>query len=128
MIKKITPNMMVDDVNKTVDFYKDILCCFDLVVSEPEKGPFDWAMVSCEDNELMFQSRESLCESIPLFKDIKSGGSMVVYIEMEDIEECYNRIKDRVTIIKDLQRTECGTVEFIIKDCNDYILVFAEPD
>ena len=24
-IKKLTPNLMIEDVNKTIDFYKDIL-------------------------------------------------------------------------------------------------------
>ncbi len=126
MLKKITPNMMVEDVNKTVDFYRNILCCFELIVSDPKKGQFDWAMIACEDNELMFQSRKSLGKSIPGFKDIKTGGSMVAYIEMEDVEELYNRIKDKVTVIKDLHKTHYGSTEFIIKDCNGYVLVFAE--
>lgn len=126
MIKKITPNMMVDDVNKTVDFYRETLSCFELVISDPKQGQFDWAMVSCEDNELMFQSRKSLSKSIPGLKDTKSGGSMIVYIEMDNIEELYNRIKNRVTVIKDLHRAYYGATEFIIKDINDYIVVFAK--
>jgi len=38
----------------------------------------------------------------------------------------YDRIKDKVTIIKDLHTTHYGMVEFIIKDCNGFVSVFAE--
>jgi len=127
MLKKITPNLMVEDVNYTVDFYRDVLGCFELVSSDPKEGRLDWAMVACEDVELMFQSRKSLSKSVPVFEDIKIGGSLVIYIEMEDVEELYDRIKkDKVTIIKDLHTTHYGMVEFIIKDCNGFVLVFAE--
>ena len=118
--------MMVEDVNKTVDFYKDILCCFELVASNPRKGKFEWALVTCEDNDIMFQSRSSLSKSIPEFSNKEIGGTLVTYIETENITEIYNRIKNKVKIIKDIYKTNYGAVEFIISDCNGYILVFAE--
>jgi hypothetical protein len=31
MLKKLTLNLVVDDVNKTVDFYQSIMGCFELV-------------------------------------------------------------------------------------------------
>ncbi len=118
--------MMVDDVNKTVDFYMDILCCFDLVASNPGKGKFEWALVTCEDNDIMFQSRDSLTGSIPEFSNMETGGTMVIYIETENAVEIYNRIKNKVEVIKGIYKTDYGAVEFIVRDCNGYILVFAE--
>ena len=43
-VKKLTPNIMVEHVNNTVDFYRDVLG-FALLTSVPEQGTFDWAMM-----------------------------------------------------------------------------------
>ena len=45
---------------------------------------------------------------------------------MDHLKELYKRIKDKVTVIKKLHTTPYGIQEFIIKDCNGFILVFAE--
>ena len=42
-LKKLTPNLMVEHVNDTVTFYKDVLG-FTLLASVPEEGEFNWAM------------------------------------------------------------------------------------
>ena len=43
-LKKMTPNLMVEDVNNTIAFYKDILS-FELLATVPETGQFNWAMM-----------------------------------------------------------------------------------
>ena len=40
-LKKLTPNLMVEDVNETVTFYQDVLG-FALLASVPEEGQFNW--------------------------------------------------------------------------------------
>jgi len=126
MLKKATPNLMVEDVNRVVEFYRDILTCFELVDSEPVSGSLEWAMLRCGEVQLMFESRRSLSKIIPLFKDKEIGGSLVIYIELSNIKSLYYRIKDKVKIIQDLSATDYGTLEFIIQDCNGFVLVFAE--
>jgi len=126
MLKKATPNLMVEDVNRTVEFYRDILTCFELVDSEPVSGSLEWAMLRCGEVQLMFESRRSLSKIIPLFKDKEIGGSLVIYIELSNIKSLYYRIKDKVKIIQDLSATDYGTLEFIIQDCNGFVLEFAE--
>jgi hypothetical protein len=126
MIKKITPNLIVRDVNKTVKFYKDKLGIFELSCWDPKKGSHDWAMMRCEDSEIMFQSIESIIEKVPSFKDREIGGTVVIYIEIENIEQIYDWIKDRVKIVKDLHVTPYKMKEFLVEDNNGFILSFAE--
>ena len=40
----------------------------------------------------------------------------------------YTKLKDRVRIIRELETTGYGMREFYIKDCNGYILAFAESE
>jgi len=124
-LKKLTPNLMVEDVNETVAFYKDVLG-FALLASVPEEGQFNWAMMQHDAVEIMFQSRASLTEDVPLFKDKAIGGSLTLYIDVEDIKGLYGQVQNRVTILHEMTTTFYGTREFTIQDCNGYILTFAQ--
>ena len=126
MLKKLTPNLIVDDVNKTIEFYQSTRGCFELVLTDPKKGQFDWALMRCEDVELMFQSKKSLKDKIPAFQEMKSGGSVIIYIEVDSIEPLYNWIKDRVKVVSELSDTQYRMREFLIEDCNGFIIAFAE--
>lgn len=121
---KLTPNLMVEDVDRTVDFYRDVLG-FTLAATAPEQRPFDWAMVSSGGAELMFQSRPSLSGEVPALRDRKIGGALTIYIEVEDVEALYAQVKDRLPIVVDMHDTFYGACEFSAQDCNGYILSFA---
>ncbi len=126
MLKKITPNLIVEDVNATIKWYQNVLGCFETIVTEPESGKFNWALMACEDVEIMFQSKSSIKKYIKEFDCSDKGCNAVMYIEMEYLEGFRNRIKDKIEIIRDLHTTLYGIKELAIKDCNGYILVFAE--
>ena len=135
MYKKLTTNMMVEDITRTVDFYSDVLG-FEFVMGVPEdsqeivttmqKGQaLGFAIMKCGDIEMMFQAKKSLTEEIPEFSGMEIGGSLAFYIDVEDVKGLYAELKDKVTIIKDMQTTFYGKQEFYIRDCNGYILTFA---
>ena len=58
-LKKLTPNLMVEDVNETVTFYQDVLG-FALLASVPEEGQFNWAMMQHDAVEIMFFAARSI--------------------------------------------------------------------
>ena len=47
---------------------------------------------------------------------------------MTGINDLYEKIKDKVTIYKGLEKTFYGATEFSIVDNNNYILTFAEHE
>jgi uncharacterized glyoxalase superfamily protein PhnB len=124
-LKKLTPNIMVEDVNRTIEFYKEFLS-FELLVTVPEEGQFAWAMMKRDTVEIMFQSRTSLGEEIPALQQKEIGGSLTFYIEVEDLQELYTHLKENVTIVQDMHTTFYGAREFAIQDCNGFILSFSE--
>lgn len=125
-LKKLSPNLMVEDVNRTIDFYRDILG-FTLITTVPEEGQFGWALMQRDGIEIMFQSRESLSQDMPIFKGRAIGSSLNFYIEVTGLKEFHQRIKAQVKIVEDFRTTFYGMQEFAIEDCNGYILSFAEP-
>ena len=90
MLKKLTPNLMVEDVRHTLTFYQDILG-FDVVMTLPETAPFDFAIVRRDGVELMFQSRQSLSENVPALADSAIGASQTFYIEVTGISDLYQQ-------------------------------------
>ncbi len=126
MLKKLTPNLIVDDVNATVKWYQDILGCFEVVVTDPDKGKLNWVLMSCEDVEIMFQSKDSIAKSVEGLTNSGNGGNVIIYIELEYLKGLRKRIKGKVEVVKDIHTTTYGIQEFAIRDCNGFILVFAE--
>ena len=125
MLKKMTPNLMVEDVNRTIAFYTGVLG-FESLTTVPEQGQFDWGMMKSEGVEIMFQARSSLGEDIPALADAAIGGSLTFYIEVAGLMALYERLKGQVEIVQDLHTTFYGTQEFTFQDCNGYILAFSE--
>lgn len=135
-MKKITPNIMVADVNATVDYYKNNLN-FQIVMGVNEQkevkmgdsatgSTLTWAMIKNGDVEIMLQREDSMIEELPEFKRLKIGGTFTLYISMQDVKTFYGKIKDKVEIVKDMHKTFYGANEFVIKDLNGYIVYFAE--
>jgi len=125
VLRKLTPNLGVEDVDRTIKFYKDILG-FELVLAVPPGGSTDWAVMRCGDVEMMFQSRTSLIEEIPVLKDREIGGALDFYVEVEDIKQLYANLEGKVTLVRDLHTTSYGMQEFLIQDCNGFVLAFGE--
>ena len=121
----LSPNIFVKDINKTIDFYKQI--GFSVVTTVPEKGDFVWAMMTCGNVTFMFQTFDSLGTDIPEIKR-QNGGSLLFYIKLKNIRIFFDSIKDKVMVLKGLDKTFYGATEFSITDNNGYVLTFAEDE
>lgn len=121
----LSPNIFVKDINKTIDFYRQL--GFELINTVPDQGDYVWAMMKCGNVTFMFQTFESLGDELPVISR-NDGGSLLLYIGLKNIETFFENIKDKVTVVKDLEKTFYGATEFSIKDNNGYLLTFAEDE
>lgn len=124
-MESVSPNIYVKDINATIDFYKQL--GFEVTASVPEAAPFIFAMMVCGKVTFMFQTFESLANELP---DVsrQAGGSLLLYIQTKEIRKFYERIKNKVKVIKGLETTFYGATEFSILDNNSYVLTFAEDE
>ncbi len=121
----ISPNIFVKNINETIKFYQSIE--FEVVMKVPEEGDLVWVMMSCGSVSFMFQTFESLGSELPAISR-QDGGSLLLYIQTKEIRRFHNKIKDKVNVIKGLEKTFYGATEFSIIDNNGYILTFAENE
>jgi uncharacterized glyoxalase superfamily protein PhnB len=119
----IAPNIFVRDMNETIKLYE--LLGFKTIMKVPEEGDLLWAMMNCGNVNFMFQTFESLGEDIPEISR-QDGASQLLYIKIKSISSFFETIKDKVTIVKGLEKTFYGATEFSIQDNNGYVLTFAE--
>ena len=125
-LNSLTPNLMVNDVEETIEYYTDVLG-FTLLRTVPEKGKLDWAMVKRNDVLFMFQSVKSLKSDLPRLKGEKPGGGLTFYIKVDRITEFHEELfNNEVEIISELESTFYDTIEFSIVDVNGYVLTFSE--
>lgn len=137
MYKKITTNIIVEDVGRTLDFYERVLG-FGLVMAVPEDSqqivttretntPLAFAIVRQGGAELMFQSQRSLSRepAAPGAQEIVENISL--YIEVDHVKDLYRSLRNKVAIQTDLHATFYGMEEFYIRDPNGYVLGFASP-
>lgn len=125
-MESLSPNIFVENMHETIDFYKSI--GFQLVMTVPDTGSdLVWAMMTNGAVTFMFQTFESLGEELPNISR-KSGGSLLFYIKLKKIREFFELIKDKVSVLKGLEVTFYGATEFSIIDNNNYVLTFAEDE
>jgi len=127
-LKSLIVNLMVADVQRSVDFYNHVFG-FEVITTVPGENELVFALIKLDDVSIMLQSIKSFNDSKPEWKELKVGGSILLYIDVNDIKEVYKKAKaGNVEIVVDMYKTFYGTHEFAIKDCDGYLVSFAEDE
>jgi uncharacterized glyoxalase superfamily protein PhnB len=127
MFDTITTNIMVENVEKTMNFYCSMLG-FESILTVPSEGDiFDFAILKKDNISIMLQSKESLVEEYPTLNTDKIVPSFTLYITVKDIDKLYKEITNKnVKLAKEMHKTFYGKKEFAIFDNNSNILTIAE--
>jgi uncharacterized glyoxalase superfamily protein PhnB len=127
MFDTITTNIMVENVEKTMNFYCSMLG-FESILTVPSEGDiFDFAILKKDNISIMFQSKESLVEEYPTLNTDKIVPSFTLYITVKDIDILYKEITNKnVKLAKEMHETFYGKKEFAIFDNNSNIITIAE--
>jgi len=125
-MESLAPNIFTNDMKATIAFYE--LLGFKTTRSVPETGDdLVWAMMVNGGVTMMFQTYESLANELPEISR-RNGGSLLLYINLKNIHGFFDSVKDKVSVLKGLEKTFYGATEFSIKDNNGYVLTFAEHE
>ena len=130
------PTLSVANVAETVSFYQDTLWFSLEVCVGVDMDTLDTEMIDGETyihatvfrNEVSFTFLvdEYFKFEISYLEDCSRGGSVLFYIDVDDIAHAYKELEDKVEVVKPLETTWYGIREFFIRDNNGYILGFSE--
>lgn len=126
-LETLTPNLMVDDINQTINYYHGVLSFTTLDKMANDKGELIWARLKKGDVEIMFQQEDSLKAELPEIRKESIGGGFTLYITITGVDEFYEYLYTTADVVAQLKNKLYGMREFTIRDINGYYLTFAEP-
>jgi catechol 2,3-dioxygenase-like lactoylglutathione lyase family enzyme len=125
VFKKLTPNMIVSSVERSLEFYEGVLG-FTRGMTVPDASPFVFASVTSGPIEIFFNDRSTVAKESPLFAGMTFGGGNTMFIELDAVDALHDAIKDRVKIVMPITTQWYGMREFAIQDPDGYVITFAQ--
>ncbi len=115
-LQSVTPMLETRNMEATIAFYTDIIG-FDTENYMPEMG---WVSLRRDDVAIMF----TLPNTQRNLQQIIMSGSL--YINTENIDEVWEKLKDKCNICYPVEDFEYGMREFAVYDNNGYLLQFGQ--
>jgi lactoylglutathione lyase len=123
--KKLTPNLLVANVERSLAFYVDRLG-FARGMTVPDASPFVFASVTSGAVEIFFNDAATAIKEYPAFAGRALGATGTLYIEVDGVDALHERLKTAVTIVMPLVTQFYGAREFAFEDPDGYVITFAE--
>src|ERR1017187_6110560 len=124
--KKITPNLVVRNVEASLSFYRTVLG-FEPGFTVPDQPPYVFGSVTSSGVEIFFNDQKAVAEDYPALGAKPIGGSLTLLIEMEGIEEILAAIqKSGAKITMPLKQQFYGMREFAFEDPEGWVVTIAE--
>ena len=113
----IMPVLRVTDMQKAIDWYTDQLG-FELCWRKQGDRGGENSMLRAGAATMMLSTGQHL--------GAKPALTGTLYFNVEDVAQLYESVKNSVDLVWPLETMDYGTVEFGIRDCDGYVLAFAE--
>ena len=122
---KLTPNLIVASVERSLAFYADILG-FERGMTVPDRSPFVFASVTSGPVELFFNDAAAAIKEYPTFAGRPIGATGTLYIETKDVDALHEQLQSKTKVVMPLVTQFYGVREFAIEDPDGYVITFAE--
>jgi len=123
--KKLTPNLLVASVERSLAFYVDTLG-FERGMTVPDQSPFVFASVTSGPVEIFFNDAAGAVKEYPGFAGKPIGATGTLFIEVEGVDALHDRLAPKVKIVIPIVTQFYGMREFAIEDPDGYVITFAE--
>ena len=126
-LQKLAPNLIVADVQRSIDFYRDVLE-FTVTHTVPEQGPFAFAIVQRGGVEVFLNAPEPARAEYPALAEREIGGTLTLFFYVAGVRRAYEDVKDKAKVVMPLEVKWYGMTEFAIEDPDGYVITFAERE
>jgi lactoylglutathione lyase len=123
--KKLTPNLLVANVERSLAFYVDTLG-FERGMTVPDAPPLVFASVTSGSVEVFFNDAATAVKELPVFTGKPIGATGTLFIEVDGVDALHDRLKPTVKIVMPIVTQFYGMREFAFEDPDGYVITFAE--
>ena len=117
MSQTVIPMIHVPDVSAAVDWYTSI--GFKVIRQNEDNGEINWAKLSFGNSELMLNAGGK--------PSTDNRREVDLYITTDNVDDVYQRLKDRVQVVENLYNAFYGMREFVVRDINGFWVTFGQP-
>lgn len=121
MIQQLTPNLPTDAIEPTAAFFSKI--GFEVTVRVPEEGPMGFAILANGNQQVMYQTRQSLAEDDKIFAD--AGSPVFLYVTVSDLDGVVAKLAGYEIVMAE-RTTFYGAREVSFREPSGHIVTFAE--
>ena len=118
-LKKLTPNLVVSSLEKSLAFYRDVLG-FAVTITVPDAAPYVFVALQSGAVEVFLNASEIMPEKVSF------GNSVSLYVEVAGIRALHEGLRAQVPIAIPLEKKFYGMTEFAIHDPDGHMIIFAE--
>jgi len=124
-IKKLTPNLVVRNVEASLKFYREILG-LEKAISVPDQSPYIFASVSNGAIEIFFNDQKAVAADLPKLA-ATIGGSFTLYMEVDSLQAVLDRVqKAGAKISMPVTEQFYGMREFAFEDGDGFTITIAQ--
>jgi uncharacterized glyoxalase superfamily protein PhnB len=124
-IKKLTPNLIVRNVEASLKFYSEILG-LEKAISVPDESPYVFASVTNGVVEIFFNDQKLVAAEYPKLA-ATIGGSLTLYMEVDSLQAILDRVqKAGAKISIPVTDQFYGMREFAFEDVDGYTITIAQ--
>jgi uncharacterized glyoxalase superfamily protein PhnB len=124
-IGKLTPNLVVRNVEASLKFYREILG-LETGFTVPDQSPFVFASVSNEAVEIFFNDQKTVAAEHPQLA-ATIGPSLTLYMEVDNLPTVLDRVqKAGAKISMPITDQFYGMREFAFEDGDGYTITIAQ--
>jgi len=124
-IKKLTPNLIVHNVEASLKFYSEILG-LEKAISVPDESPYVFASVTNGVVEIFFNDQKLVAAEYPKLA-ASIGGSLTLYMEVDSLQAILDRVqKAGAKISMPVTDQFYGMREFAFEDVDGYTITIAQ--
>ena len=124
--KKLTPNLVVRNVEASLNFYRNVLG-FQPGFTVPDAPPYVFGSVTSDGVEIFFNDQKAVAEDYPALGAKPIGGSLTLFIEVEEFEDLFQRVQQHgAKITMPMKDQFYGMREFAFEDPEGWVVTIAE--
>jgi len=115
--KGIVLELMVNNMDETIQFYEEILG-FQTLIKEERKGLLEWAKLELQGFQVSFKPEAKMKEEVAFMKNKEIGGTLSVCIGVDDLTAYYEITEEKFRVLNYPHLTPCGSTQFSMLDPN----------
>ena len=124
-IRKLTPNLVVRNVEASLRFYSEILG-LEKAMTVPDESPYIFAAVSNGAVEIFFNDQKSVAAEYPKLS-ASIGASLTLYMEVDSLQSVFDRVqKAGAKVSMPITDQFYGMKEFAFEDVDGYTITIAQ--